>query len=275
MAELIKTYGSYRSAKQDGIRCEINTPSGSYPLHRHDYFELEIIAEGEIIHELNGAREVLSAGAVVSLSPADLHRFTVLAPVRILSFCIYYKDAPRVVQKIVSNAKFPFRASLGEDELEQVFLAFDELSRALADTGDYRREMIGARATLLLVLLLRSAKEHSAVRSSGGFLHISRAMEYIAENCTLPITLEEVAATIHLTPSYFSKLFAEINGSGFVKYLTEQRVEHAKLLLTTTNDTVTDIAFASGFGSFSSFSRAFRAVVGVTPNEYRKYAKEK
>ena len=45
-------------------------------------------------------------------------------------------------------------------------------------------------------------------------------------------------------------------------------------LLATTDISVTDIAFAVGFGSFCAFSRAFRRLCGMTPTEFRKFAKE-
>ena len=270
---ILKTYEGYKSHKRHGVRCEINTPDGSYPLHHHDYFEIEIIEEGRILHELNGVREELGRGEIFALSPGDLHRFTVLEPVRILSFCVFYKDAPSVVQKMISAAKFPLRASVGDPVLAELKEYFKCAVLLLDSGGEFERERIGAYATLFLSEVIRSSRQSESARSAGGYGHIARAMKYISENFTQPITLEAVAEQVHLTPSYFSKLFTEINGGGFVKYLTEKRVEQAKELLSSTDMSVTDIAFACGFGSFSSFSRSFGALCGVTPNEYRKYAK--
>ena len=99
-------------------------------------------------------------------------------------------------------------------------------------------------------------------------------MAFVAANFTSDISLDDVADSVYLTPGYFSKLFMRISGKSFIRYLTEQRVEHARLLLATTDQSVTEIAFASGFGSFSAFSRAFRACCGVTPGEFRKQERQ-
>ena len=174
---------------------------------------------------------------------------------------------------MISSAKFPLRASVGDDTLVELKEYFKSVLIILDGGGDFERERIGAYATLFLASVLTASREEASARTVGGYGHVARAMRYIAENFTREITLEDVAAQVHLTPSYFSKLFAEINGEGFVRYLAEQRIEYAKGLLASSDMSVTDIAFASGFGSFSSFSRTFRSTCGITPNDYRKYAK--
>ena len=53
-------------------------------------------------------------------------------------------------------------------------------------------------------------------------------------------------------------------------FLTRCRIEEAKRLLRTTDQSVSDIAVESGFESFSYFSTVFKKVVGMTPVQYRK-----
>ena len=52
-------------------------------------------------------------------------------------------------------------------------------------------------------------------------------------------------------------------------YLTRCRLDHAKALLQTSDDSVTAIALAVGFGDVSPFTRAFHRQVGVSPRSYR------
>lgn len=273
MLEMLKTYQSYTSLKRYGIRCMLNCPTGSYLLHRHDYFEFEIIKSGSVSHELNGVREVLRAGDVIALSPKDIHRFTVLEPVEILNLCVYYKDTPSAVQNLLSSVKFPLRGKISDTALDRIIDYFEKIDDKIKTGGAFERDVITAYTILFLTDLYSVAKYKTATRTTGGYTYIASAMEFIAANYTSHISLEEVASSVHLTPSYFSKLFAEITDKSFVRYLTEQRVEHARLLLATTDNSVTEVAFASGFGSFSAFSRAFRTCCGVTPNEFRKYAR--
>jgi AraC-like DNA-binding protein len=272
MYEKIKTYQSYTSAKRHGIRCAVNIPEGSYPLHRHDYFEFEIIKKGSMIHELNGTREILRKGDIIALSPKDLHRFTVIDPVEICNFCVYYKDAPSVIENLISSVKFPLRGTFSDSELESSIELFSNALEQIKVGGDFEQEIVTAYTLLFLTQVLSVAKTETAHCAVEGYTHIVSAMEFISKNLTSHISLNDVSNYVHLTPNYFSKLFAEISGKSFIHYLTQQRIEFARHLLASTNDRVTDIAFASGFGSFSAFSRAFRTHCGVTQNEFRKYA---
>ena len=268
MSEIVKTYQGYTSTKRYGVRCIVNTPRGEYPLHRHDYFEFEVIKSGSIAHELNGARETLSKGAAVALSPGDVHRFSVLSPVEICNLCIYYKDAPGAVEKLLSAVKFPLRGQFFGQDLDTLIDLFEKTEQAVKTGGAFEREIATAYTVLFLANFFSGTQ--SQVAEGMGYTHVARAMAFIAANFTSDISLEDVADSVYLTPGYFSKLFMRISGKSFIRYLTEQRVEHAKLLLATTDQSVTEVAFASGFGSFSAFSRAFRACCEMTPREFRK-----
>lgn len=98
---------------------------------------------------------------------------------------------------------------------------------------------------------------------------IQQAMRYIKIHFAEPLTLADVAKSVHLSESYFSSLFKKGCGSSFREYLNAVRVEEAKRLLDLMQQSVTEIALAVGFESQSYFSKVFRAVTGMTPKEYR------
>jgi AraC-like DNA-binding protein len=98
----------------------------------------------------------------------------------------------------------------------------------------------------------------------------SRIIDYVEAHFKEDIDLDSVARAIGAHPVTVSKLFAKNTGVGFHYYLQYQRCSHAAYLLKNTNMSVSDIAYESGFGSIRSFNRAFAAIYGVTPTEYRK-----
>ena len=274
MHEMIKSYKSYASLKRHGIRCEVNRLRADYPLHRHDYFELELVKEGDALHRLNGApAEVLTKGEIIALSPKDLHSFEVSRSVEICNLCICYKDAPAAIQQLLSRVELPRRGRLSGEALGRALQCFDRVAAAMRTGGEFEAELVTAYVLLLLTELLAATAPLCDVAREGRCAHIADAMTFIADNLEAPLSLGDVANSVHLTPSYLSGLFARIAGKSFLQYLTEQRVERARRLLATTNVSVTDIAFAVGFGSFCAFSRAFRRLCGMTPTEFRKFAK--
>lgn len=100
---------------------------------------------------------------------------------------------------------------------------------------------------------------------------IREARRYIAEHYRESgISLEQVAEAVGFNPSYFSQLFKRETGSGFLEYLTEIRIERAKELLRTTNDTIASIASEVGYSDTKYFTHLFRRIAGVKPSEFRK-----
>ena len=272
MEQQLFTYQRSRTPQRYGIRPRINIFSDNRPLHNHDFFELEVVCSGRLIYEVNGAKTELSKGDVIAVSPGDIHQYTCLESAMVLRFAVLFKDACSTVQRMISSVEFPFCSHLSEDRLSETISIFEKLMSAVKTNGEFDSEIIGAWATVFLNLC-SEARESLGNKQSDSYKYVARARMYIAENCTTQLTLVEVAKDVSLTPSYFSRIFSEINGRSFVEYLAEKRVEHAKKMLISTDVSITDIAFSSGFGSFSSFSRIFLRQVGVTPREFRKLSR--
>lgn len=69
--------------------------------------------------------------------------------------------------------------------------------------------------------------------------------------------------------SAFQRSYKETFGVTFIEDLTESRIAYAKMLLATTNLSVTEIAFQSGYKTYAHFTRQFRKKCNLTPTEFR------
>ncbi|MDO5041834.1 MAG: AraC family transcriptional regulator, partial [Peptoniphilus sp.] len=79
-----------------------------------------------------------------------------------------------------------------------------------------------------------------------------------------------LAEMVNLTPAYLCVLFKQATGKTINEYLTQERLNQAKNLLTHSNIHLYDICYRVGYFSPSYFSRMFKKYVGVTPREYRE-----
>ena len=104
---------------------------------------------------------------------------------------------------------------------------------------------------------------------------INKACDYIVKNCHKNISLEEVAQTAHLSPFYFSRLFKQEKGCNFVDFTTRIRIDKAKIMLKNPELTAVRISTEVGYQDASYFSRVFRQMVGLTPNQYRSEMRKK
>ncbi len=94
--------------------------------------------------------------------------------------------------------------------------------------------------------------------------------QYLKNNFRENISLEEVAASVHLTPVYLSGLFKKETGKTFSDYLFEIRMEEAKRLLREDTVKIKDVAERSGYADSRYFSKVFSKAFGITPKEYRR-----
>lgn len=101
--------------------------------------------------------------------------------------------------------------------------------------------------------------------------YVKSAVDYVVKNYMKPLTLEDVAQQVHLSPAYFSYLFSREQGQTLTEFLTTIRLEKAKELLKT-NPTlsISDIAEQIGYDDANYFSRLFKKKTGTTPGLYRK-----
>jgi AraC-like DNA-binding protein len=84
-----------------------------------------------------------------------------------------------------------------------------------------------------------------------------------------PVTLEDLAATLDLSPFHFLRIFRAVLGVTPHQYLVRTRLRQAARLLAT-DASITDIAYDVGFGDLSNFVRTFHRAAGVSPRAFRK-----
>lgn len=100
---------------------------------------------------------------------------------------------------------------------------------------------------------------------------ITKAIQYIKQHHTQNISLQQVAEHVNLSFGYLSNLFKKELQITFIDYLNRYRVERAKELLVGTSLKSYDIAAQVGFSpEYTYFSKVFKKVTGLNPNEYRR-----
>jgi AraC-like DNA-binding protein len=139
-----------------------------------------------------------------------------------------------------------------------------------------------ARAGLLLELLalLHEAppRRTSALSRSGTLAaagssarpRLEAVVQWVLEEFTHPLTLEEAVKRSAMSRATFCRQFLKHTGKTFVNFVTDARLAYAHHLLTQTERSVTDIAFASGFGSLTRFNATFRSCFKRAPREARR-----
>ena len=104
-------------------------------------------------------------------------------------------------------------------------------------------------------------------------LGVAAALSRLEAGYGEPLTPTELARIANLSPSRFTRVIKRIFGVAPLQLITKTRIAAASRLLMETDKPVANIALDCGFYDHSAFTRAFRAVTGVTPTKFRDNAR--
>lgn len=251
--------------------------------HSHSYFELYYLVSGECNFFLYDNVYRMTAGSMVFIPADTLHKTTYLDG----------QDHERVYIEFTLDYVQDIIDTIGELRFQQLLYSnfFTIPSQLMGSVESLYRQIIKEKrqpdiyspCTIknlfqqLIILMLKkfdkpleNHKNLSLQRVQILDESIQSAMNYICNNYSRNITLDDVAGQLHLNSSYFSKKFKTINGFGFKEYLNHVRINHSEKLLLETNLSITDIAFQCGYQNSNYYGDAFRHLNGISPTEFRR-----
>ncbi|MTI55364.1 PocR ligand-binding domain-containing protein [Geosporobacter ferrireducens] len=130
-------------------------------------------------------------------------------------------------------------------------------------------EEIDLAAVKALERYLQAVQRNNKVKNR---LAIQEIKKFIRNNAHKNLALEEIAASVYLSPYYVSRIFRENQNMTVMDYVTKVKVEEAKKLLRDPQYQIDDIAEKLGYCDGSYFSKVFRRNEGMSPTQFRHKA---
>ena len=167
-----------------------------------------------------------------------------------------------VMDTFISIQSIGDSLNIEKEDIERELGDIREVSQYVQDlnaTGKYLEDLV---RRMIQLREQASGRRYSEI--------IERARDYIRQNyMSDEISLNLVAASVNISPSYFSSLFSQEVGSTFVEYLTGVRMEKAKELLMCSDKRTSDIGYEVGYKDSHYFSYIFKKTQGCSPKEFR------
>lgn len=242
--------------------------------HCNAEYELHMILRGECSLDVEENHYQLRAGQAVVIAPGKYHRpHTELREFERFSLGFSLSEGPLLeeLKRIVPQC---LCFTLATDSIQYC----NEMISEREYKNPFREQAQEALLTLLTISLLRnlqtaSYQEPSASRQE----EIERTSlidnyfeRYFAEKSGCAV----LAQQLHLSTRQLDRILKDHYGMGFQEKLIHTRMDHAALLLRTTEQTVQDIIGAVGYNSVTAFYKAFRDAFSMTPQQYRQYCEK-
>jgi len=130
--------------------------------------------------------------------------------------------------------------------------------------------LLDLRELIFTLIATINPEKGDKVKQDSTHKLIRTIKELIEKEYSQDISLDSIAETVYLSPSYLSYLFKKETGLSLIRYITQVRMEKAVELLTSTNMKIVDIYEQLGFRSATYFIQTFRHMYGVTPAKFRE-----
>ena len=220
----------------------------------------------------------LEKGDLVFINPGELHHSLYYPDITCDIVALYFKEEfllPSLFSHLQHPNGLPAHSFMGTVPTlyqEELHTLITKMLSENTKIDHYSSAFMTCYLHELLLLLNRhsvmSEEEPELINAKDA--DIMMATKYIYRNFQMPLTLNHVADTVGLSPTYFSRKFKLLTGMGFKEYLNYIRLKHASAALLTTDSSITDIALEYGFSDSNYFKDLFKKEYGKSPREYRK-----
>lgn len=186
-----------------------------------------------------------------------------------------------LARKIKEYGYFSYAANealhLSEQEKEMVLSIFKIIDDELCSRiDDFSQDVIVAQIELVLSYCNRYYRRQFITRKAQSSNLLNQLDDYLNQYFASERLLQQgipsvqyIAAAMKVSPNYLSDMLRNLVGFNAQQYIQNKVIEKAKEILTTSNYTVSEIAYQLGFEHSQSFSRLFRNKVNMSPIEFR------
>ena len=246
-------------------------------LHTHPFTELFYVTEGEGFFVTNTSKISVRENDLIIVNPHIEHTEAssdnkplkyIVAGIQGLSFSKPTKEIHDEVETFFSISSF-------HDENKDLLNYLNTILTEIDNEQPGYEMICHAMLEALIIKLLRQQTfELDTAPKNKLTKDVTLMKQYMQNHYHQRITLDHLAQVTHLNRYYISHTFKNKVGMSPMEFLNSIRIKESKILLETTNYSITQIATIVGFSNQSYFSETFKQKIGVSPSNYRKERQE-
>lgn len=213
--------------------------------HFHRSYELIVCLKGSANVDVEDRHYLIKEKELIIVFPYQTHSFVVEGE-SLLYVLVFSPDLMN--SQLYSSGLVPANPLFEIKDYEWEFLTHSLFQNKHYDLYDL--------ASSIAIINGNISKNISYVKRSDNSDVIAKIIEYVDRHYLERITLKLIAKEIGYNYQYVSRLFGKTMNISFPDFINQYRIEHAERLLNSSNDkTITQIALESGFGSIRNYNR--------------------
>lgn len=288
---------------EDNIPFKINKYSydnyEELTLHSHDFIEIAFVFSGKGTHVFGNQRQPVSKGDLFIINidtphcfyPNDKGNSDNLKVYNCMFMPEFVKNLEIKIELLQSIVNIFLYKSIYSEEIghspdlslsgsyiKEIENVFEEMHSEYNKKDEGYIDLLSLLLCKLLILLYRAYKKQNTTSNNADLYRrhlIHQSIEYLNENYSNKLSLDDICQHVFLSKSYYSSLFRKVTGISVFDYIQKIRIEKACELLSKSSDKITDIAYAVGYSNYRFFNKTFKKVMGIAALEYRKKATNK
>ena len=253
--------------------------------HWHKEMEIDLVREGRALVSAGGREFELSEGFGIWINQDRIHSIRPAADEKTMVLSIQFDPSYLFEKDSFLTAKYfaPLAGTEGTSALKldpsdgygkQALVYVEEiLSANLSKDYGYELRTKAMLCSFWLELLKRRSDDPADARYLSDEGRVKEASAYIREHFADAITLDDIAASIHVSRSECCRCFKRVTSAPPFEHLMIQRIFESARRMQRSDPaqlSIAGLASACGFNNASYYNRIFRKYMGMTPAEYRK-----
>lgn len=237
--------------------------------HVHDDYTITLVQEGEMKAFLNGFSHSFYKPTILTLNPDEVHACKTLNEEGYKYNSIYFNSS--LLSKIYGEkeaSNMYFKDSILENKQihQQLTSLVSNDENNMISKIDFECEFID----ILKNIMYLNTNSNTNLNTYKNDNLITKAKEFINDNFSLDLTLDDISSELDISKYHFLRLFKEKTYLSPHSYLMIKRVEKAKQSLQN-GESIVSTAQLCGFNDQSHLHRRFKALTGLTPGNYQKF----
>ncbi|MDO4491322.1 MAG: AraC family transcriptional regulator [Lachnospiraceae bacterium] len=291
---MIKDTTIFRESKSHGSRdypieyYEHDVPESYCQMqpHWHEEFEITKITLGSLIYRIGQEDHLVQEGDLLIITSDTLHAAhqldnrrahtsTIVFHLNLLGLEQMDRCTKKYIEPYTQKKTVPTPVIHPDHPLYQKLLGCLEEIWQYKDPHHGNELLVKAALFRLFYHLWELAPTPSSqVYSPEALRNIERlkpVLTYIHEHYAEPMTIEELASISGFSSVHFMNIFKKVLDTPCMEYILSYRINAASQALKETDAPIMKIALENGFQNIPYFNRSFKAHLGCTPSQYRKY----